>query len=1131
MNRKWLSSFLVGLLIVSSFFPVVQAEGNPISNSRSASSNKSEPIVTVGPAGETLLANEETTQIGPGIELTGFERFDARGWLNGEVMTVDLANDAVSTDLLFPGVITDAKPVSEMAKQSGAVAGVNGDFFDINNTKAPSGTMIQSGRLLKGPQGSHTLTAGVDEQGIGKIMNIFLQGTVQLPTGEHELAALNQSSVPAGGIGLYTSVWGQAQRPNSGESVYEVVVQDGVVVAVSNQVGDGVIEEDTFILVGRDAGAEVLRELSVGDEVSVSYAPHVDGDYLMNFAVGGNVKLVENGTVPANLDDSTTAPRSAVGFSEDGQTMILAVVDGRQTDSRGMTFKELGELMKEYGAYQALNIDGGGSSTMVARMPGEADAEVVNNPSDGSERHVPNGIGIFAEAGSGELTSFAVETVLEDEYSTRVFPGLSRSFVGKGHDENYAPVDVEGVSWRALPADVGSFDENGIFYAKKSGSAVAQAQIQSAKGTLDITVLGELDRIEASQSYIGLEMGSTTSFSVNGYDKDGYTARIEARDMELEYDRTVISVEDNQDGSFTVVPEQDGGSTTIKVTVQDEVIHLPVTVGLTTVEISDFENTDGWSFTKYPSEVGASMEVVDGRNGNGIQLNYDFSTTTATRAAYLQASPLMDLPGDVQKLGLWVHGDGNGAWLRTVIEDATGTRYTLTLANQVNWTGWKYVETTIPDGIQYPAKLWRIYPVETNRNNQYTGQLIFDDLTVKVPPEIEDSEAKASTPDPIIAQNAVIEEGRWKFAVLNDTQFVALSPNSQQVQMAREALQQIVAEEPEFLVINGDLVDTAWEEDFEFAKQVLEEEVGDAFPIYYTPGNHEIVGSGSLDNFLDVFGENRYSFDHKGTRFVLLDSSTGSFRTSDFDQLIELKESLNDAATDPLIKNVVVFGHHPTRDPLPTNNSQLSDRKEAKLLENWLTEFREASNGKGAIYISGHAHNIGLERVEGVPYMVTGSAGKAPYGSPGNGGFYAWTMFGVDPTPIPEHAFGPDQAAAPSNARGKEWIQAEVKPILESITIDAPEHLTVGETVEVSAVGHQAGNLDFPLSYPASVIWQGSDDVFVGAGDALERAKKSNKYRAVYNFLTGELTALRSGGISLKVIANNEEVEQEIIID
>ncbi|WP_156290571.1 phosphodiester glycosidase family protein [Oceanobacillus salinisoli] len=1128
MNKKWTSGILAVLLAASCVTPAVHAETNPISDVRAASSQKTEPIITVGPSGKTLLSNEETTTIGPGIELTQFERFDARGWLNGEVMTIDLSNEAVSADLLYPGVITDSKPVSEMAKEAGAVAGVNGDFFDINNTKAPSGSMIQGGNILKGPQGSHTLTAGVDEDGIGVITNILLEGTIQLPSGEFSLAALNQSSIPSNGIGLYTSVWGEAQRANDGSPVYEVTIRDGKVAAVSDKAGKGVMGKDTIVLVGREQGAETLKTLFIGDKVRVSYAPKIEGDTLMDFAIGGNVILVDKGQVPANIDDSTTAPRSAVGFSEDGETMILAVVDGRQLDSRGMTYKEMAELMKEYGAYQALNIDGGGSSTMVARMPGEADAEVVNAPSDGSERYVPNGIGVFAESGSGELESFAVDTVVAAQNSERVFPGLSRSFAGLGHDENYAPVEVEGIKWEALPADVGNFDEKGVFYAKKSGSAVAQAQIQSSKGTKEITVLGELDRIETSHSYLGLEMGKNGSFTVFGYDKEGFSAPIEARDMELEYDDSVIDVDTNSDGTFSVVPEQDGKSTVISITVMDKTVQLPVTIGLEKVVISDFEDAGEWRFSS--ARGSGSLGTAEGLEGNGLHVAFDFTQSTGTRTANAHPVSSLTLPGEPKKIGLSVKGSGKGEWMSFTLRDAAGSYYYL-YGPYVTWTGWEEIEMEIPNGVQYPLELRTIGAIETSKDDQYTGELVYDNLTVEVPPSVDIGEQQVSTPDPLIVQNDTIKEESWKFAVLSDTQFVAASPNSQQVEMAREALRQIVAQDPEFLVINGDLVDTAWEEDFALAKQLLEEEVGDSIPIYYTPGNHEIAGPGTLDNFLDAFGENRYTFDHKGTRFVLLDSATGSFRTSDFDQLIELKEALVDAEKDSSINNVVVVGHHPTRDPLPTNNSQLADRKEAELLETWLTDFREKSNGKGAMYISSHAHTVNLERVEGVPYMVVGSAGKPPYGTANNGGFYAWTMFGIDPTPIPDQAFGPEKASTQSNTSGSEWIQAEVRPILESISIDSPETVAAGDTIIISATGHQAGNLNFPLRYPATVIWEGSDNVFVGSGDALEREKKSNKHDAVFNPETGELTALNRGVISLEVIANDVKAEVDVVIE
>ncbi|MEH7226084.1 phosphodiester glycosidase family protein [Bacillus sp. JJ1566] len=1130
MNVKWWRNVILASAITVPLAPTVHAENEPsdVAQARSTSSDRTEPVIFVGPAGKTLVSNETNTPIGPGIELTSFERFDARGWLNGEVMTIQLGNDNISTDLLFPGRVSSAKPLSDMAKEAGAIAGVNGDFFDINNTKAPLGAVVSEGEIVKGPQGSHTLTASVDKNGLGHISTILLDGKVKFSNKEITLDALNQYGISKDGIGLYTSVWGSAERSQAGSPVYEAMVVNGKVTAVSAGAGSGEIPENTFVLVGREKGAEILRTLSVGDEVSVEYAPKSEID--VSFAVGGNIKLVENGEIMSNLDDATSAPRTAVGFSEDRKTMILAAVDGRQTDSRGMTFKELAELMKEYGVHYALNLDGGGSTTMVARTPGTEKVKVVNQPSDGTERSVPNGIGIFAKAGSGELKSFAVETAFDSDKSKRVFPGLTRTFIGLGHDENYSPVSVGDISWKALPADVGGFEEDGVFRAKKSGNAIAQAQVKSAKGSMEIAVLGELDRIEASDARLSLEIGKQASFSVNGYDKDGYSAPIEARDVSLDYDDTIISIMENVDGSFTVVPKKNGASALISITVQDEVAYLPVTIGLATKNVDDFEDISGWSFTKYPNDVGASMSHVEGRDGKGIELAYDFSTTTATRAAYLQASPTIELPGDVQKIGLWVKGDGNGAWLRTVIEDAGNTRYTLTLADQVNWTGWKYVEATVPEGVRYPVKLWRIYPVETNKNDQYTGQLVFDDVIVKVPPSIDVPEQTKNI-DPLIIQNGEIEKGRWTFAVLADSQFVAKSPNSSQVQMARESLRQIVAANPDFLVINGDLVDTAWKEDFDLAEQILQEEVGDKLPIYYIPGNHEIMGPGTLDNFLEVYENNRYTFDHKGTRFILLDSSSGSFRTSDFQQLLDLKKALTEAAVDPNVKNVVVMAHHPTRDPLPTKNSQLSDRKESNLLEQFLTEFRQSSGGKGALFVGGHAHTVSVERVEGVPYMVVGPSGKAPYGSSDAGGFYEWTMFGIDPTPVPTQAKGSEQSDGQSAVSGTDWIHAEVNPLLLDITLQSPARVKVGESVKINATGHQKDNLSFPLRYPATVQWDGSETVFIGSGAELNRAETSGKYAALFNYETGELKAQKPGEINLKVEANGMTKEQTIIIE
>jgi exopolysaccharide biosynthesis protein len=93
------------------------------------------------------------------------------------------------------------------------------------------------------------------------------------------------------------------------------------------------------------------------------------------------------------VDDREMHPRTAIGYDRDTGNVLLLVVDGRQSFSRGYTMVELAEMMIELGADEALNLDGGGSTTMVAHKPGGRVA-VRNSPSDGAQRKVANGLTI-----------------------------------------------------------------------------------------------------------------------------------------------------------------------------------------------------------------------------------------------------------------------------------------------------------------------------------------------------------------------------------------------------------------------------------------------------------------------------------------------------------------------------------------------------------------------------------------------------------------------------------------------------------------------------------------------------------------------------------------------------------------
>ncbi|MFN7131188.1 MAG: phosphodiester glycosidase family protein, partial [Myxococcales bacterium] len=154
-----------------------------------------------------------------------------------------------------------------------------------------------------------------------------------------------------------------------------------------------------------------------------------DGSW-MSGVVSGRPQIVTAGVVYTTTSDTLCTarhPRTAVGLSQDARTLYLAVVDGRQTASVGMTCTELGNLMKGLGAYDALNLDGGGSSTMYVAGRG-----VVNSPSDGTERVVANHLAIQAAAVASVGTLKGV--IYEDPDTSKRLPGATVRIAGVGTD-------------------------------------------------------------------------------------------------------------------------------------------------------------------------------------------------------------------------------------------------------------------------------------------------------------------------------------------------------------------------------------------------------------------------------------------------------------------------------------------------------------------------------------------------------------------------------------------------------------------------------------------------------------------------------------------------------------------------
>ncbi|MCY0937768.1 phosphodiester glycosidase family protein [Streptomyces sp. H34-S4] len=716
-------------------------------------------------------------QIAPGVRLESYDRLEADRWLRIDELDVQIAGTGTAAG---SGVRAEylggrgAATVSDSAARHPAgpgrrvVAAVNGDFFDIRGTGAPLGPGIGAGRLLHAASPGSGRAVAFDADGLGRVLRLALDGSVTLPGGAvRPLAGFNTARPPAEGFAAYTADWPAEGLPASGPAVE---LRDGRVAGVRAALRRSARRErpapGTILLVAAGAAAPELAALRPGDTVAVAARPvAAEGGPLPVSAVGGREALVVAG-VPQNHDgepNNAAAPRTAVGFSRDGRRARLVTVDGRQRDSGGLTLTALGRMMHRLGAYEALNLDGGGSSTLLAALTGETALTLENSPSDGRQRPVPNGLVLTVPAGSGRAAGYRIEPV---GGAARAFPGLTRTLRATPHTAHLGPVPApqKAPAW-SLSAGAGRIDSGGGLRASAPGPVEARAELGAAHGALRLDVLGPVTRIRAVPERIGLaEEGEQARFVLTGYDAQGAAAVVEPRDVQLDFDRSRWSVADDGRGGFTVTARVPNAAGQLRATVRgasstpQAPAELALGVGLSDWPLADLQDVARWT------GPGAAPGV--GRPGRGLALA---PPTGGGAAAATPPRPLW-IPELARSLSLWVNGDGSGA--RPAVELADGDGAATTLRGPaVDWTGWREISLPLPAMAERPFTVTRLSATAPAAARARAGaaappaaaRLVVDTLAARTP--TTGGVRTADAPDPIVATAARVESRAWRFAV------------------------------------------------------------------------------------------------------------------------------------------------------------------------------------------------------------------------------------------------------------------------------------------------------------------------------------------------------------------------------
>lgn len=276
---------------------------------------------------------------------------------------------------------------------AGAVAGVNADFFRI-----PEGTTVgahvEGGSVVVSPGDRPVFAVGRDgDLWIGPAR---LRGTATLGGVAVRITHVN---TPAGadGLALFDRWYGEPVERQATGFLAQVALRadgrGGTVVGVPGVATPLRPDARSVLFLGAGTG---VAAPAPGDSVrwSVGVHPAGDGRGPAREVVGGFPVLLADGRLSPAIGETAETfgparhPRTAVGYARGGSRLFLVTVDGRQSPySDGMTLTELAELFLRLGVADALNLDGGGSTTMVVRD------RIVNRPSDAAgERPVGNAL-------------------------------------------------------------------------------------------------------------------------------------------------------------------------------------------------------------------------------------------------------------------------------------------------------------------------------------------------------------------------------------------------------------------------------------------------------------------------------------------------------------------------------------------------------------------------------------------------------------------------------------------------------------------------------------------------------------------------------------------------------------------
>ncbi|MGW5568530.1 phosphodiester glycosidase family protein [Streptomyces tendae] len=1021
---------------------------------------------------------------------------------------------------------------SSMAHRTHAVAGVNGDYFEIHGSGRPLGGVMTGGRLLKSPKPGFAAQLGVKPDGTLVAGPQTFSGTITAGSAGHTLTSVNTvNDVASGGITEVTPDLGETpglakastlvtgHRTGGGFVVDEV--RTGLTTVPRLPAGqDG-------LLGASEGGQWLVDTLHPGDSVGIGRKLSPDND--VTELISGVDILVKDGKVyddPTGTPPSGANPETAVGISRDGKHAVVVAIDGHggADTAFGVTPEQAAGYLVAHGAWTALLFDGGGSTSMVSRAPGAARAEVVNTPSDlpgNTERPVANGIFFYSTA---KEPGAATEVVVNGGSAVTTVAGGSVPVPVHSVDRFANPAAGQ-VHVRVEPAGLATYAD-GRLTPHRAGSGRIIAWNGRARTSEKLEVVSRLESLTLSPDRADLDNGATQQLTLSGTARGGGTVRVPAEAATWKASPAGLGSVDAH-GLFTAAADR-GGLAEVGATVAGATATTSIAVGSVTKVIDPMNSLDHWRLsnntTGKPAALTADAGVVPPGSTESGSLRLDYSMPAASGVKQLVLTPNVTLKTDTHNgqvptaIGLWIKGDGNGIELAERYVGVNGSATTL-YPTYVTWKDWHLAVAQLPAGMQFPLTIGFVDFLAISPSTAYSGSLNVAGLQALYSPRpvtVPEYHAVPDNPKWLSHEEDSADFDRRGSTLLtgDDAHLLASDPGSVSSNVMDSIAKRLPTltpqARPDAAQFLGDMPDDGKLADLRFAKSKMD---ALGVPARDIVGNHEITQGADAENgnYSDTFGDTHYAYTQGAARLIVTDNSHGSLQSSDPFQDPEGAQYpwLVRQLTETTAKDVLVVTHMPAYDPHPAANSQFTDRWEARMYLRLVQRYQQSHPRQHVVMMYGHARGFAEQILDpegrsttvekgGIPQFTFADLGMPAYAPADQGGIYHFGLIRI----------GHDGD-----------LQYTVEPALASITVHAPKDpLTRGDRLTLTASGDQiAGDniapLTIPIADPASHVWS-----------------SSRPGVASVDPVTGALTAHRPGTATVSVTSGGITGRAQVVV-